>query len=421
MPMTITEKILARHSGANEVAPGDLIMADVDLALANDITAPLSIDVFNEAGVKKVFDKKKIALVCDHFTPNKDIDSANQCKMVREFAKAMDILHFYEGGDCGVEHALLPELGLIVPGDLVVGADSHTCTYGALGAFATGVGSTDLAGVMMTGQVWLKVPESMKFVYHGAPGKWVSGKDFILYTIGDIGVDGALYRAMEFTGPAVDALSIEGRLTMANMAIEAGGKCGVCAPDEKTKAFLAGRTKRKHAVLESDDRAGYVDVREYDVSKLQPQVALPHLPSNTRAVGELSNIHIDQSVIGSCTNGRIEDLRVAADVLRGRKAHPDVRLVVIPATPEIYRAALGEGLFEIFLEAGATIGPPTCGPCLGGHMGVLAAGERAVATTNRNFQGRMGDPKSEVYLANPAVAAASAVLGRIAGPEELGL
>ncbi|MBN1882092.1 MAG: 3-isopropylmalate dehydratase large subunit [Deltaproteobacteria bacterium] len=421
MPMTIIEKILARHSGADDIAPGDLIMADVDLALANDITAPLSIDVFNEAGLKRVFDAKKIALVCDHFTPNKDIDSANQCKMVRKFAKDMDIIHFYEGGDCGVEHALLPELGLIVPGDLIVGADSHTCTYGALGAFATGVGSTDLAGVMMTGQVWLKVPESMKFVYHGTPGRWVSGKDLILHTIGDIGVDGALYRAMEFTGPAIDDLSIEGRLTMANMAIEAGGKCGVCAPDEKTKAFLAGRTERNHIVLESDDGAVYVDVREYDVSKIQPQVSLPHLPSNAKAAGELSDIAIDQSVIGSCTNGRIEDLRVAAEVLKGRKAHPDVRLIIIPATPEVYRTALREGLFEIFLDAGATIGPPTCGPCLGGHMGVLAAGERAIATTNRNFQGRMGDPKSEVYLANPAVAAASAVLGRIAGPEELGL
>ena len=421
MPMTIIEKILAKHAGEDEVSPGDLIMADVDMALANDITAPLSIDVFTEAGVKEVFDTKKIALVCDHFTPNKDIDSANQCKMVREFARAMNIRHFYEGGDCGVEHALLPELGLVVPGDLVIGADSHTCTYGALGAFATGVGSTDLAGVMMTGQVWLKVPESMKFVYHGVPKKWVTGKDYILHTIGDIGVDGALYRAMEFTGPAIDDLSIEGRLTMANMAIEAGGKCGVCAPDEKTKAFLERRTDRTYAALKSDDQARYADVREYDVSQLTPQVSLPHLPSNTKAVGELSDILIDQSVIGSCTNGRIEDLRISAEVLRGRKAHPDVRLVIIPATPEIYRAALAEGLFEVFLDAGATIGPPTCGPCLGGHMGVLAAGERAIATTNRNFQGRMGDPKSEVYLSGPAVAAASAVLGRIAGPEELGL
>jgi 3-isopropylmalate/(R)-2-methylmalate dehydratase large subunit len=419
--MTIIEKILAKHAGVDEVSPGDLIMADVDLALANDITAPLSIDVFTEAGIKEVFDTNKIALVCDHFTPNKDIDSANQCKMVREFAQKMGIVHFYEGGNCGVEHALLPELGLVVPGDLVIGADSHTCTYGALGAFATGVGSTDLAGVMMTGQVWLKVPESMKFVYHGAPGRWVSGKDFILHTIGDIGVDGALYRAMEFVGPAVDALSIEGRLTMANMAIEAGGKCGVCAPDEKTRDYLSGRTNRTYTVQQSDEGAQYLDVREYDVSKLQPQVALPHLPSNTKPVGELSDVRIDQSVIGSCTNGRIEDLRIAAEVLKGKKAHPDVRLVVIPATPEIYRAALDEGLFQVFLDAGAAIGPPTCGPCLGGHMGVLAAGERAVATTNRNFQGRMGDPKSEVYLANPAVAAASAVLGRIAGPEELGL
>jgi 3-isopropylmalate/(R)-2-methylmalate dehydratase large subunit len=421
MSMTITEKILAVHAGKNEVSPGDLIMARVDLALGNDITAPIAIDVFLDAGGKEVFDKEKVILVCDHFVPNKDIKSANQCKTVREFGEKVGITHLYEGGDAGVEHALIPELGLVASGDLVIGADSHTCTYGGLGAFATGVGSTDLSAVMMTGEVWLRVPESMKFIYSGKPKKWVTAKDYILFTIGDIGVDGALYRAMEFTGEAISELSIEGRLTMANMAIEAGGKNGIFAPDEKTQDYLKGKTDRNFTVIESDKDAEYVEVREYDVSEMEPQVSLPHLPSNSVPVSEAGDVSIDQVVIGSCTNGRIEDLRLAASILKGRKAKKGLRLIVIPATPNIYREALNEGLFDIFLDAGAVISPPTCGPCLGGHMGVLAGGERAVATTNRNFLGRMGDPKSEVYLASPAVAAASAVTGKVTGPEELGL
>ena len=421
MPMTITEKILAAHAGEGSVSPGDLLMVRVDLALANDITAPLAIDVFSEAGARGVFDKKKIVLVNDHFTPNKDIKSANQCKLVKDFASEMGIVHFYDGGDVGVEHALLPEMGLIAPGDLIVGADSHTCTYGGLGAFATGVGSTDLAAVMISGEVWLKVPESIKLVYHGIPGKWVTAKDLILHTIGDIGVDGALYRAMEFGGPAVSSLSVEGRLTMANMAIEAGGKSGIFHPDEKTAKYLSGKTDRGDFELASDPDAEYSEAREYDVSKIDPQVALPHLPSNSVSVKEVEDTPIDQVVIGSCTNGRIEDLRLTATILEGRRASKDVRLIILPATPSIFREALREGLFEIFLSAGAVIGPPTCGPCLGGHMGVLAKGERVVATTNRNFVGRMGDPESFVYLASPAVAAASAVLGRVGGPEELSL
>jgi 3-isopropylmalate/(R)-2-methylmalate dehydratase large subunit len=419
--MTITEKIISAHTETEAVQSGDLVMAKVDLALGNDITAPLAIDIFEEAGAKKVFDKEKVVLVCDHFTPNKDIKSASQCKRVRNFATDTDITHIYDGGDSGVEHALLPELGLVLPGDLIIGADSHTCTYGALGAFATGVGSTDLAAVMITGEVWLKVPESMKFIFIGTPKKWVTAKDYILHTIGDIGVDGALYSAMEFTGTAVSALTIEGRLTMANMAIEAGGKCGIFEPDEKIDIYLKGRSNKKYEKFTSDPKAEYIDVREYDVGKIQPLVALPHLPSNVVPVDDVENIPIDQVVIGSCTNGRIEDLRLACEVLKGRKADANVRLIIIPATPAIYRQALDEGLFEVFLDANGIISPPTCGPCLGGHMGVLAEGERVVATTNRNFVGRMGDPKSEVYLSNPAVAAASAVVGKVAGPSALGL
>jgi 3-isopropylmalate/(R)-2-methylmalate dehydratase large subunit len=421
MAMTITEKILAAHAGRESVSPGDLVTARVDLCLGNDITAPLAIDVFEEAGADTVFDAEKVVLVCDHFTPNKDIKSANQCRRVREFGKSFGLTHVYDGGCSGVEHALLPELGLVAPGDLIIGADSHTCTYGGLSAFATGVGSTDLAAVMMTGEVWLRVPESMKFVLSGTPRKWVTGKDYILAVIGDIGVDGALYRAMEFAGGAIDRLPVEERLTVANMAIEAGGKNGIFPADEKTAEYLAGKTNRPTHPAKSDPGAEYVDVREYDVSKLDLQVALPHLPSNTVPVGDVPDIPIDQVIIGSCTNGRIGDLRMAAQILRGRKAHPEVRLIVIPATPTVYRQAMDEGLFTIFLDAGAVIGPPTCGPCLGGHMGILGEGERAVATTNRNFVGRMGDPKSEVYLAGPAVAAASAVIGKVAGPDRLGL
>jgi len=419
MGTTITEKILAAHAGKDRVSPGDLIMADVDVALANDITAPIAIDRFRKSGAGKVFDKSRVLLVPDHFTPNKDIQSAMQVKLLREFAREQELTYFFDGGESGVEHALLPEKGLALPGDLIVGADSHTCTYGGLGAFATGMGSTDIAAAMVTGQVWLKIPESIRFIFRGDLNPWVEGKDLILYAIGDIGVDGALYRAMEFTGPTIDALPMSGRLTMANMAIEAGAKNGVIAPDGITETYVTDRAVRDYRFYASDPDARYADTREYDVSRIEPQVAFPHLPENTRPISDVGSVPIDQVVIGSCTNGRIEDMRSAAAVLKGKKAAGGTRLIVIPATPSVYRSALDEGLFDIFLNAGAIISPPTCGPCLGGHMGILAKGERAVATTNRNFVGRMGHPESEVYLANPAVAAASAVLGRIAGPDAL--
>jgi 3-isopropylmalate/(R)-2-methylmalate dehydratase large subunit len=419
MGMTITEKILAAHAGRDRVEPGELITAKVDVALGNDITAPISIKQFRESGAQKVFDKDRVILVPDHFVPNKDIASAMQAKMLREFAREQNLTHFYDAGEMGVEHALLPEKGLALPGDLIIGADSHTCTYGGLGAFSTGVGSTDLAAVMITGEIWLKVPETIKFIYTGTLPPWVEGKDLILYAIGDVGVDGALYQAMEFTGPTIESLSMEGRLTMANMAIEAGGKNGIIAPDEITQAYVSGRAIREYTFYQSDPDARYARVIEYDVSRIEPQVSFPHSPENTRPVSAAGHIPIDQAVIGSCTNGRIEDMRSAAKILKGRKAAPGVRLIIIPATPHIYRAAFDEGLFEIFLDAGAIISPPTCGPCLGGHMGILAKGERAIATTNRNFVGRMGHPESEVYLANPAVAAASAVLGRIGAPDEV--
>lgn len=419
MGMTITEKILAHHAGVGKVKPGEIISTKIDLALGNDITAPIAIDEFYKSGGKKVFDRRKIVLVPDHFTPNKDIPSAQQCKVLREFAREQNLPHYFEQGEAGIEHALLPEKGLVLPGDLIIGADSHTCTYGALGAFATGVGSTDLAYAMMTGEAWFRVPETIKFVYKGALPPWVDGKDLILYTIGDIGVEGARYKAMEFTGEAIAQLSMAGRFTIANMAVEAGAKNGIFIPDEKTKKYVEERRKRDYIFYESDPDAEYVEVREYDVSQLEPQVAFPPLPSNVRSISRIDSIPIDQVVIGSCTNGRIEDLRIAAQILKGRKVAPYVRLIIIPATPSIYKQALEEGLIKIFLESKAVISPPTCGPCLGGHMGVLAKGERAVATTNRNFIGRMGDPQSEVILAGPAVAAASAVLGRIAGPQEL--
>ena len=419
MQMTITEKILARHAGLKEVMPGQLINAKVDISLGNDITAPIAIKEFKSAGGKKVFNKNKVVLVPDHFTPNKDIKSAEQCKILREFAKEQKLTHYFEGGEVGIEHALLPEQGIVVSGDVVIGADSHTCTYGALGAFATGVGSTDLAACMITGEAWFKVPESMKFIFHGKLNKWVDGKDLILYTIGDIGVDGALYRAMEFCGPVIDRLSMDSRLSMCNMAIEAGGKNGIIVPDKITKAYVDKRAERPYKFYTSDEDAVYCDVREYDCSKIEPQVAFPNLPENTRNITDVGNISIDQVVIGSCTNGRMEDLRIAAKILRGKKVAHYMRLIVIPATPLIYKQAMEEGLFEIYLKAGAIISPPTCGPCLGGHMGVLAEGERALATTNRNFVGRMGHPKSEVYLANPAVAAATAIKGRIAHPDEV--
>jgi 3-isopropylmalate/(R)-2-methylmalate dehydratase large subunit len=419
MGMTITEKILARHAGLKVVEPGQLINAKVDIALANDITAPIAISEFRRIGAKKVFNRNRVVLVPDHFTPNKDIKSAEQCKILRDFAREQKLTHYYDGGEAGVEHALLPEKGVVVPGDVVIGADSHTCTYGAMGAFSTGVGSTDLAAAMVTGEVWFKVPESIKFVMKGKLNKWVSGKDFILSIIGDIGVDGALYKAMEFCGPAVKKLSMESRLTMCNMAIEAGGKNGIIAPDETTEEYVAPRAERRYRFYSSDEDAEYSDVREYDCSKLEPQVAFPPLPENTRGVSDVGNIPIDQVVIGSCTNGRIEDLRISAKVLKGNKVSPNLRLIIIPTTPLIYKQAMDEGLFAIYLDAGAIISPPTCGPCLGGHMGILAEGERALATTNRNFVGRMGHPKSEVYLANPAVAAATAVKGRIAHPDEV--
>ena len=419
MGNTITEKILMAHTGLKGIKPGQLINAKVDIALGNDITAPIAIKEFRNAQGKKVFDKDKIALVLDHFTPNKDISSAQQCKFIREFALEQQITHFYEGGQVGVEHALLPERGIVLPGDLVIGADSHTCTYGALGAFATGVGSTDLAAVMLTGELWFKVPQSIKFVITGKMVKWVSGKDLILNIIGRIGVDGALYKAMEFTGETISNLPMSDRLSMANMAIEAGAKNGIFAPDAITKDYIEGRAKRPYKFYESDTDAVYADSIEIDASKLEPQVAFPHLPSNVKGISQAGNVKIDQSLIGSCTNGRIEDLRIAAQIFKNRKAADCVRLIVVPATPFIYKQAMQEGLLEIFLNAGAVISPPSCGACLGGHLGILADGERAIATTNRNFVGRMGHPKSEVYLASPAVAAASAVLGRIASPEEL--
>jgi 3-isopropylmalate/(R)-2-methylmalate dehydratase large subunit len=417
--MTITEKILAKHAGLKEVKPGQLINAKVDIALGNDITAPIAIDQFRKAGGKRVFDRERVVLLPDHFAPNKDIQSAENCKILREFAREQELVHYYEVGQMGIEHALLPEQGIVVPGDLIIGADSHTCTYGALGAFSTGVGSTDLAAAMMTGELWFKVPETIKLIYRGKLGPWVGGKDLILYTIGQMGVDGALYMAMEFTGDTVERLPMDGRFTMANMAIEAGAKNGIFHPDRITERYVKGRARREYHFYASDPRAHYKDVREFDLSKVEPQVAFPPLPSNTKGISEVGTVFMDQAVIGSCTNGRLNDLREAAKVLKGRKISPNVRLIIIPATPSIYRQAMKEGLFDIFLDAGSVISPPTCGPCVGGHMGILAKGERAIATTNRNFTGRMGHPESEVYLSNPAIAAASAVLGRIGSPEEL--
>ena len=417
--MTITEKILAAHAGKKHVFTGELLDVRIDLALGNDITAPLAIQAFKEIGVKKVFNRDRVVLVPDHFTPAKDIPSAEQCKILREFAKAQHLTHYFEIGQAGIEHVLLPEKGLVLPGEVVIGADSHTCTYGAVGAFSTGVGSTDFAAAMATGRLWLKVPESIKLIYHGKLNPWVSGKDLILYTIGDIGVDGALYRAMEFCGEAIRNLSMSSRFTMANMAIEAGGKNGIIEPDKITLSFIKSRSKRPYRIYRSDPEAHYAEVRQYDVSKIHPQVALPHIPSNVKDVRKVRKIEIDQVVIGSCTNGHLDDLRVAARILKGRKVASSLRLIIIPATQEIYRQALKEGLIETFLSAGAVVSPPTCGPCLGGHMGILAEGERALATTNRNFRGRMGHAGSEVYLSGPAIAAASAVKGRICHPEEV--
>jgi 3-isopropylmalate/(R)-2-methylmalate dehydratase large subunit len=419
MAMTIAEKILAAHIGRENVSPGELIEAPVDFALGNDITAPLAIEAFRRAGATRVFDPERIALIPDHFTPNKDIASAVQVQTLREFAREFGLPHFYEVGRMGIEHALLPEQGLVLPGDVVVGADSHTCTYGALGAFATGVGSTDLAAAMITGRIWFKVPSAVKCIYRGPLRPWVGGKDLILHTIGRLGVDGARYRAMEFTGDAVAGLPMSDRFTMSNMAIEAGAKVGIIAPDGVTEDYVKPRAKRAYRCFASDPDAHYEAVHDWDVADLEPMVALPHSPENVRPVSALAHITIDQAVVGSCTNGRLEDLRQAAAVFKGRKVAPHVRCIIIPATQAIYQAALREGLLEIFLAAEAAVSTPTCGPCLGGHMGILAPGERAVATTNRNFKGRMGHSESEVYLANPAVAAASAVLGRLAHPAEV--
>ncbi|BFR47499.1 3-isopropylmalate dehydratase large subunit [Nitratidesulfovibrio sp. HK-II] len=418
MAHTLAQKILQAHTDEAITAAGQIVRCRVSLALANDITAPLAIKSFRAMGAKKVFDRDKVALVMDHFTPQKDIDSAQQVKLTREFAREMGVTHYYEGGDCGVEHALLPELGLVGPGDVVVGADSHTCTYGGLGAFATGLGSTDVAGAMALGETWFKVPPTIRATFTGALPKWVGAKDLILRLIGEIGVDGALYRALEFDGAAIEALSVEGRMTIANMAIEAGGKVGLFAADAKTLAYTAARG-RKDAPLSADPGAIYERELTFDVSGMDPVVACPHLPENVKPVGEVQGVTLDQVVIGSCTNGRISDMREAAEVLKGRKVAKGVRCIVLPATPGVWKEALKEGLIETFMESGCIVGPATCGPCLGGHMGILADGERAIATTNRNFRGRMGSLESEVYLASPAVAAASAVAGVIAHPGSL--
>ncbi len=419
MSMTMTQKILAAHAGKSSVSAGELIETRIDLALANDITAPISIREFEKYGFQKVFDPDRVALVMDHFTPNKDIKAAQQCSVTRAFAKKHAITHFYDVGQMGVEHALLPEKGLVAPGEVIIGADSHTCTYGALGAFSTGVGSTDLAAALANGKAWFKVPEGMQFVLTGTLSEWVSGKDLILSIIGKIGVEGALYRSMEFAGEGVASLSIDDRFTISNMAVEAGAKNGIFPVDETAFEYIKGKVKRNYTVFSADRDAGYSDVIEIDLSKLRPTVSCPHLPENTKPVDEVKGVKIDQAVIGSCTNGRLSDLRQAAAVLKGRRVDPSVRTIVIPATQQIYLEALREGLLEIFIEAGAVVSTPTCGPCLGGYMGILAKGERAISTTNRNFVGRMGHAESEVYLASPVVAAASAVAGEIVSPDKL--
>ena len=428
MGHTLAEKIIAAHivdgdggpvSDNVQVWPGDLVEVAVDVVLANDITGPIAIREFEKLGVERVFDPERVVMVPDHFVPNKDIRSADQCCTIREFAYAQGLPNYFEVGRMGIEHVLLPEQGLVVPGDIVVGADSHTCTYGALGAFGTGMGSTDIAVAMATGCIWMRVPETIRIVYHGKLQPWVGGKDLILYTIGQIGVSGALYKAIEFTGPVMNDLSMPGRFTMANMAIEAGGKAGLFGVDDLTLAYVRGRAKRPWRVYQADDDAVYGQIIEIDVDRIEPQVAFPHLPENVRPVSEAVDVRVDQVVIGSCTNGRLEDLRIASELLNGKQVHPRVRCIVLPGTQQVYLDALRDGLMETFIKAGAVVSTPTCGPCLGGHMGVLAAGERAVSTTNRNFRGRMGHPDSEVYLAGPAVAAASAIVGRIAAPEEV--
>ncbi len=419
MGMTMTQKILAAHAGLSQVTAGQLIEADLDLVLGNDITSPVAINEMAKLETQTVFDKDKIALVMDHFIPNKDIKSAENCKCCREFACKHEITNYFDVGEMGIEHALLPEKGLVVAGDAVIGADSHTCTYGALGAFSTGVGSTDMAAAMVTGKAWFKVPSAIRFELVGKPGKWVSGKDVILHIIGMIGVDGALYRSMEFTGEGIANLSMDDRFTICNMAIEAGGKNGIFPVDDVAMEYIKEHSTREVTVYEADEDAEYEETYTIDLSQLKPTVSFPHLPENTKTIDEAGEVKIDQAVIGSCTNGRISDMRVAAEILKGRKVAKNVRCIIIPATQAIYLQAMREGLLEIFVEAGAVVSTPTCGPCLGGYMGILAAGERCVSTTNRNFVGRMGHVKSEIYLASPAVAAASAVLGRLACPCEL--
>lgn len=418
MGMTMTQKILADHAGLDSVVAGQLIEAKLDMVLGNDVTSPVAINEMNKFGKTTVFDKTRISLVMDHFTPNKDIQSAENCKQVREFAKKNDILHYYDVGNMGIEHALLPEQGIVTCGDCIIGADSHTCTYGALGAFSTGVGSTDMAAGMITGKAWFKVPSAIKVVITGKKAPYISGKDVILHLIGEIGVDGALYKSLEFTGDGIKELSMDDRLCISNMAIECGAKNGIFPVDEITKAYVEGRSLREYKVYEADSDAEYDSVVEIDLSTLKPTVACPHLPENTKTVDELDKIEIDQVVIGSCTNGRMEDMRTAAEILKGKKVAKGIRCIVIPATQAIYLQCIKEGIAEIFVEAGAIVSTPTCGPCLGGHMGILASGERAVSTSNRNFVGRMGHTKSEIYLASPAVAAASAVKGYIADPRD---
>lgn len=419
MGMTMTQKILAAHAGLESVKAGQLIEAKLDLVLGNDVTTPVAIKEFNKIGVDKVFDKDKVAIVPDHFTPNKDIKSAEHCKLVREFAHCKDVTNYFEVGQMGIEHCLLPEKGLVVPGDVVIGADSHTCTYGALGAFSTGVGSTDMAVGMARGVAWFKVPSALKFVLKNKPAKWVSGKDIILHIIGMIGVDGALYKSMEFAGDGLQYLTMDDRFTIANMAIEAGGKNGIFPVDDKTIEYVKEHSNKEWTKFEADEDAEYDAVYEIDLSKLRPTIAFPHLPENTKTVDEAKGLEMDQVVIGSCTNGRISDMRIAAQVLKGKKINPNIRAIILPGTQKVWLQCVEESLAKIFVEAGCVFSTPTCGPCLGGHMGILAKGERALSTTNRNFIGRMGHPESEVYLASPAVAAASAITGKITDPEEV--
>jgi len=416
--MTLAEKILAAHCDKKKVSPGDFIVAEVDLILANDVMTPLVVKEFSRIGVSKVFNPKKVVIIPDHFCPSKDISSAEQAKITREFAKNQGLIYF-EIGRMGIEHVLLPEQGLILPNQVVIGSDSHTCTYGALGTFGTGMGATDIAVAIATGEIWMKVPPTIKFVYHGKLPEWVEGKDLILHTIGDIGVDGALYSAMEFSGEAIADLSMDGRFTMSNMAIEAGAKVGIINVDDKTKEYLVTHGNRSYSVEQADEDAEYSNIIEYDVSKIEPQIAFPYLPSNVKPISQVDEVKLDQVVIGGCTNGRLNDLRTAAKLFEEKQIHSDVRCIILPGSQKVYLEALREGLIETFIEAGAAVSTPTCGPCCGGHMGVLASGERCLSTTNRNFVGRMGSPQSEVYLANPAVAAASAILGQIASPKEL--